>query len=152
MSRTVAATVCATMFTIAMASAAAVAAPQTAPATAAPAAALTPAAAAAFMGDWAVAGESQMGPFVVNVSVKEEAKAVVGEISSEIQAPTKVTDVTKNGDSLVLRYSFDYEGNAIPAVLTLTPKADKLDAYFSFADGAFEMGGVGTKAAPAAAQ
>lgn len=149
MARTLATTVCATVFTLAVASAAPFAA-QSAPAAAA--AALTPAAAAAFMGDWAVAGESQMGPFVVNVSLKEEAKAVVGEISSDIQAPTKVTDVTKTGESLILRYSFDYEGNSIPAVLTLTPKADKLDALFSFADGAFEMGGVGTKAAAPAPQ
>lgn len=125
------------------------------PAAAAPAAAATPAAPGAatpddakpFLGDWSVAGESQMGPFLVNVSVKVAEGKVVAEISSDIQPLTPVNDVTKNGTNLVLRYSFQYEGNDIPAVLTLTPKADKLDAVFSFADGAFEMGGVGTKKA-----
>jgi hypothetical protein len=122
---------------------------QPAQAAAAPAApgAVTAADAKPFLGDWSVAGESPMGPFIVNVSVKVADGKVVGEISSDIQAPTPVNDVTKTGNNLILRYSFSYEGNDIPAVLTLTPKEDKLDAFFSFADGAFEMGGVGTKKA-----
>ena len=123
-----------------------VSAQQAAPAAAAPAA-VAPADAKAFLGDWAVAGESPMGPFLVNVSVKAEGAAVVGEVSSDIQAPTRVTDVTKDQDQLVLRYSFDYEGNAIPAVLTLRPAEGKLNAFFDFADGAFQMEGVGTKKA-----
>jgi hypothetical protein len=121
-----------------------------APAAAAAPAAVTPADAKPFLGDWAIAGESQMGPFVVNLSIKEEAGKVAATISSEIQPPTAVTDITKTANGLLLRYSFDYEGNAIPALLTVAMKADKLDALFSFADGAFEMGGVGTKATPAA--
>lgn len=119
---------------------------QAAPAAAAPTS-LTSADAASFLGDWAVAGESPMGPFLINVSVKTEEARVVGEISSDIQAPTRVTDVTKDRDQLVLRYSFDYEGNSIPAVLTLRPAEDKLNALFDFADGAFQMEGVGTKKA-----
>ena len=121
-----------------------------APAAAASPAAVTPADAKPFLGDWTITGESQMGPFVVNLSVKDEAGKVAATISSEIQPPTAVADITKGSNGLVLRYSFDFDGNSIPAVLTLAMKADKLDALFSFGDGAFEMGGVGTKAAPAA--
>ncbi|MCC7044545.1 MAG: hypothetical protein IT183_11825 [Acidobacteria bacterium] len=113
-------------------------------------AAVTPADAKPFLGDWTIAGESQMGPFVVNLSIKDDAGKVAATISSEIQPPTAVADITKGSNGLVLRYSFDFDGNSIPAVLTVAMKADKLDALFSFADGAFEMGGVGTKAAPAA--
>jgi hypothetical protein len=111
---------------------------------------VTPADAKPFLGNWNIAGESPMGPFAVSLSVAVEEGKVVGTISSEIQAPTAIADITKSGDNLILRYSFDYDGNAVPAVLTLTSKAENIDAYFSFADGAFEMGGVGTKAAPAA--
>jgi hypothetical protein len=99
----------------------------------------------ALLGDWTISGESQMGPFAVWLTMAVAEGKPVATLSSEIQAPTEITDITRSGDSLVLSYFFDYEGNAIPSVLTLTPNADKLDASFSFADGAFEMGGVGQK-------
>ncbi|MFO7303675.1 MAG: hypothetical protein DIU54_014790 [Acidobacteriota bacterium] len=104
----------------------------------------------AILGDWTITGESGMGPFAVWLTMAVEEGKPTGTISSEIQAPTVITDITKRGETLVLAYSFDFEGNAIPAVLTLTPNAEKLDAYFSFADGAFEMAGVGVKTPPAA--
>jgi len=119
------------------------------PAAAAAPAALTAADAQPFLGDWNIVGESQMGPFVVSLSFKVEEGKVGAVISSEIQPATPVTNITKGANGLVLRYSFDFDGNSIPAVLTVAAKADKLDATFSFADGAFEMAGVGTKA-PAA--
>ena len=121
------------------------------PATPAAAAAVSAADAKPFLGDWNVVGESPMGPFTTAVSVKVEAAKVVASVSSEIQPLTAITEISKSGDSLILAYSFTYEGNAIPALLTLTPKADKLDATFDFAGGAFVMAGVGTKAAAPAA-
>ena len=108
-------------------------------------AAASPADAKPFLGDWTIAGESQMGPFAMALSIKVEEGKVVGSLSSEVQAPTVITDIVKSGDSLVMRYAFDYQGNAVPSVVTLTPRADKVDAHFVFADGAFEMGGVGSK-------
>lgn len=125
--------------------------------TSAPALAQTPAPTPAteadvqtLLGDWTISGESQMGPFVVALKMAVAEGKPVATLSSEVQAPTEITDITKSGEDLVLTYWFDYEGNSIPSVLTITPKADKFDAYFSFADGAFEMGGVGEKAAAAA--
>ena len=135
---------------LALATPPAVAFAQTPAAAAAPAA-LTPADAKPYLGDWTINGESQMGPFVIALSIAVDEGKVGAVISSEIQAPTPITDITKAGNGLVLRYSFDFDGNAIPAVLTIATKEDKLDALFSFADGAFEMGGVGTKAAATAA-
>ncbi|ODS59105.1 MAG: hypothetical protein ABS36_02900 [Acidobacteria bacterium SCN 69-37] len=124
-----------------------------APAAAAPAG-ITAADAAPFLGDWSIVGESPMGPFTTALSIKVENGQVGAVLSSDIQPATPIANanIRKTGNNLVLYYSFDYEGNSIPAVLTLTPDADKVNAGFSFADGAFEMGGVGTKtpAAPAA--
>ena len=119
------------------------------PAAPATPAALTPADAAPFLGDWNIVGESQMGPFVMSLSIKVDDGKVGAVISSQIQAATPVAHITKGANGLVLRYSFDYDGNSIPAVLTVATREDKIDASFSFADGAFEMAGVGTKA-PAA--
>jgi uncharacterized lipoprotein YbaY len=123
-----------------------------------PAAPAAPAAATAadtkpFLGDWTISGESPMGPFSTALSIKAEGDKTSAVISSEIQPPTTITgeNIQKSGNNLVLYYSFDFDGNSIPAVLTLALKEDKLDAFFSFADGAFEMGGVGTKTPAAAA-
>lgn len=97
------------------------------------------------LGDWTIKGESPMGPFNVWLTMAMEEGKPLGTISSDVQAPTAITDITKQDDHFVLYYSFDYEGNAIPAVLTLTPKAEALDAHFNFAEGAFEMAGVGER-------
>jgi hypothetical protein len=121
------------------------------PATPAATAAVSAADAKPFLGDWNVVGESPMGPFTTAVSVKVEADKVVASVSSDMQPLTAITEISKSGESLILAYSFSFEGNAIPALLTLTPKADKLDASFDFAAGAFVMTGVGTKAAAPAA-
>jgi hypothetical protein len=123
------------------------------PAAASPApapAAVTPDDAKPFLGNWTIAGESQMGPFTMMLAVAVDEGKVGAVVSSDMQPATPVSDITKRNDSLVMYYSFDYEGQAIPVVLTVTPKDDKINASFSFADGAFEMGGVGSKT-PAAA-
>jgi len=122
-----------------------------APATVAAAASVSAADAKPFLGDWNVVGESPMGPFTTSLSVKVEAAKVVANVSSAMQPLTAITEIAKSGESLMLAYSFTYEGNAIPALLTLTPKADKLDATFDFAGGAFVMTGIGTRAAAPAA-
>ncbi len=121
----------------------------TAPAAAAPAAgALTPADAATFMGDWTLAMESPMGPSAIALSVKEEAGKVVGEISSDMQPKTPITDVSKIAGNLVMGYTFMYEGNPVPVSVTLAPAADgKVNATLDFGGGAFLMTGTATKAA-----
>jgi hypothetical protein len=121
-------------------------APVVAASAAAPAA-VTPADAAPFMGDWTLTMESPMGPSAMAMAIKNDAGKVVASLSSEMMPLTNISNITKTGSSLLLSYSFDYEGNAVPVVVTLTPKADKLDAHLSFAAGAFEMSGTGAKAA-----
>ena len=61
--------------------------------------------------------------------------------------PTQaIADVTKADQSLVLAYSFDYQGNAVHAVVSLTPAADgKMSAQIDFAGGAYVMSGTATK-------
>jgi hypothetical protein len=122
---------------------------QSAPQQAPVAPTVTPADAKPFVGNWSITGESPMGPFAMALLVAVEQGAVVATISSDMQQPTRITNITRTGDRLVLTYSFDYEGNSIPAILTLVPKGEALDAAFSFADGAFEMGGVAKRAGAA---
>jgi hypothetical protein len=107
--------------------------------------AATPENAAAFIGDWTLSAEGANGPATFALAVKNDGGKVAGEISSEMQAKTPITDVWKGANSLILKYNFDYQGMAVPVVITLTPSGDKVDAQFDFADGAYQMAGTAKK-------
>jgi hypothetical protein len=120
------------------------------PAPAAPAAPAEPSAlraadAKALLGDWTIAAEGPQGPAAIALTLKADGDKTVGEISSDAMPATTITDITKAGDSVFLRYSFDYQGNAVPTVLTLTPSGETLTASFDFADGAYTMTGTASR-------
>jgi hypothetical protein len=106
----------------------------------------TAADAAPFVGDWTLNLQGPNGPAVFDLTVKVEADKVLGEIKSEQMAPTPITDITKTDKGLVLKYSFDYQGNQVSAVATLAPAADgKVNAQIDFADGAYVVTGAAVK-------
>ena len=106
----------------------------------------TAADAAPFVGEWTLNLEGPNGPAVFDLVIKTEADKVVGEIKSEQMAPTPITDITKSDKGLVLKYSFDYQGNQVGAVATLTPGTDgKTGAQIDFADGAYVATGTALK-------
>jgi hypothetical protein len=107
----------------------------------------TPESAAAFVGDWTLALEGPNGPGTFTLTVKVTEGKVTGEISSETQARQAITDITKSDTSLLLRYSFDYQGTPVAALVTLKPEGDKIGASIDFADGAYVMTGTATKKA-----
>ena len=59
--------------------------------------------------------------------------------------PQKVTDVSKAGNDLVLRFQGDYQGQAFAAKIALTPVEDRLGVHSDVMDGQFMMTRVGTK-------
>lgn len=99
------------------------------------------------MGDWTISADSQMGPMVMNLSIKTEAGKLQGEISSEQMPKSTISDILRSGPSLILSYTFDYQGNGVPVALTLTPNGDKVNVNMDFASGAFTLAGTATKAA-----
>ena len=102
--------------------------------------------AARFLGDWILAMQGPNGPATFNLSVTVEKEKTVGEISSEMMPKQAITDVAVDKESLVLSYSFDYQGNAVDAAVTLTLGTDgKMAAQISFAGGAYVMTGSATK-------
>lgn len=108
----------------------------------------TAADAAPFMGEWTLNLEGPNGPAVFDLTLKAEADKVVGEMKNEQMAPTPITDVAKTDKGLVLKYSFDYQGNQVSAVATLTPGTDgKTNAQIDFADGAYVVTGTAVKKA-----
>jgi hypothetical protein len=108
---------------------------------------LAPADAGAFMGSWTLSLDSPQGAFEQNVVVKDEGGKVVAEMSSQMAPEVqKVTDVTKKGNDLVLKFAGNFQGNPFDAEITLVPTAaDKVTVTFDINGGQFTMNGTGTK-------
>ena len=106
----------------------------------------TPADAAPFVGDWTLTMQGPNGPGAFDLSVKVEKEKVLAEISSEMLPKQPITSITMAAKTLVLGYSFQWEGNPVEAVVSLTPAADdKTTAQIDFAGGAYVMTGTAAK-------
>ena len=107
---------------------------------------VTAADAAPFLGDWTLTLQGPNGPGVFDLTVKVEKEKVVGEISNAQMPAQAITDIAKVDKSLVLSYSFQWEGNPVGAVVSLIPAAeDKVNAQIDFAGGAYVMSGSAAK-------
>jgi hypothetical protein len=111
------------------------------------AAQLTVADAGAFMGTWSLNLESPQGAFEQTMVLKDEGGKAVAEISSQMAPDVqKVTDVSKKGDDLVLKFAGNFQGTAFDAEITLVPDGtDKVKVTFDVNGGQFTMSGTGTK-------
>jgi hypothetical protein len=107
---------------------------------------ITPADAAPFVGNWTLTLDGPNGPATFELSVKVEQDKVAGEIKSAELPAQAITDITKADKSLILRYSFDYQGNQVPTVVSLVPAEEgKTKAQIDFAGGAYVMSGTAAK-------
>ena len=111
------------------------------------AAQLAPADAGKFMGSWSLMLDSPQGSFEQTMVLKDEGGKVIAEISSEMAPEVqKVTDVSKKGDDLVLKFAGNFQGNAFDAAITLVPDgAGKCKVTFDINGGQFTMSGTGAK-------
>jgi hypothetical protein len=109
--------------------------------------ALASAEATAFLGSWTLTVESPQGPFEQSLELKDVGGKVAGQLTSALSPePTAITDIAKDGEDLVLKFSGDFQGNAFTAKLTLTPQGtDKAKVTFDILDGQFVMDGTGVK-------
>jgi hypothetical protein len=118
-----------------------------APMIAAAQSALATADAAPFIGTWTLSFESPQGAFEQTLDIKDNA-GKVGAVLTNAMAPepTQITDISKQGGDLVLRFDGDFQGQAFTAAITMTPDGDnKVKASFNVMDGMFVMDGSGTK-------
>lgn len=98
----------------------------------------------AFLGSWSVAINAEGQTFVMDVAIEDEQGSVAAEVASEL-GTSRVERVSRSGENLVLRYSFNYQGQAVPVTMTLAPAADGLNANVDFADGMYVTTGKGTR-------
>lgn len=111
------------------------------------AAQLASADAGAFMGSWALMLDGPQGSFEQSVVLKDEGGKVVAEISNQMQPEVqKITDVSKKGSDLVLKFEGNFQGNPFSAEITMVPEgSDKCKVTFDINSGMFTMSGTGTK-------
>lgn len=101
-----------------------------------------------FMGSWVLAMTSDMGSFAMNLEMTDMGGKVAASIGApEMGAPMDVTDITKDGESLVLSFEGNAQGQSFQAVVTLEPAGEELSVWFDINQGAFAMSGTGTKSA-----
>src|SRR5262249_40352056 len=103
--------------------------------------------AGAFLGTWTLTVESPQGPFDQTVELKDSGGKVSAQLTSALSpTPTDITDISKDGQDLVLKFQGDFQGNAFSAKLTLAPQGtDKAKVTFDVMEGQFVMDGTGTK-------
>jgi hypothetical protein len=108
---------------------------------------LTATDAGAFMGTWVLTLDSPQGPFEQNLVLKEDGGKVIAEITNQMQPDVqKVTDISKTGADLVMKFAGNFQGNPFDAAITMTPDGtDKAKVTFDVNGGQFTMSGTGTK-------
>ncbi len=107
---------------------------------------LSTADAGAFMGTWTMSMDSPQGPFEQELELKDKDGKVVGELTNAVMPTQVITDITKTGADLVMKYEGNYQGNSFAATLTLTPEgASKAKVVFDVNGGMFTMSGTAAK-------
>ena len=99
-----------------------------------------------FAGEWTLTLDTPQGPFDQSLSFKDEGGKAVAEMHNDMAGTQKVTDITKDGGNLVLKFAGNFQGNPFDAAVTLTPDGtDKIKVTFDVNSGQFTMSGTGTK-------
>lgn len=103
--------------------------------------------AAAFMGAWELGLDTPQGPMTMNLTLTDAAGKVDAAISAPPVMPDaqKITEVSKDGANLLLKYTLEVQGMTIPAKILLMPIGDKWKASFDFMDGQFTVDGTAVK-------
>jgi hypothetical protein len=100
----------------------------------------------AFVGAWVLSVDTPQGALGMNVTLKDQNGKLTGEITSDMSPdPQAITEISAEGETLVLKYNFAIQGQAIPMKITIAPDGEKWKAAFDFAGGQFMVDGAATK-------
>jgi hypothetical protein len=117
-----------------------------APEQAAAAPSIAPGDLAPFVGDWTLTLSGPNGPASMDLSVKTEKDKPAADLTSEAMPKQTISDFSMAAKTLVMGYSFTWEGNPVSAVISMTPAADgPMKAQIDFAGGAYVMTGTAAK-------
>ena len=105
--------------------------------------------ASAFMGTWVITMETPRGTNEQNVTISDQGGKVTARLepgqTQLLVGPIDITDIAKDGDSLVLSFERSFQGNSIDIVMTLSLDGDMINATQDIGGGQFSMSGTGKK-------
>ena len=103
--------------------------------------------ASAFMGTWVIAMENPRGGGTRDqtVVVRDEGGKAAARIEGGRGGALDITDIAKDGDSLVLSFERSGRGQVFPIVLTLTLDGEMINASQDIGGGRFTVSGSGKK-------
>lgn len=82
----------------------------------------------------------------MNFALTEKEGKLAGELTSDLMPAQEVSDISKSGEDLVLKYAGNFQGNSFDAKITMTPSGDNtVNLLFDVNGGQFQMSGTGTK-------
>ena len=100
----------------------------------------------AFVGEWVLTIEGRRGPQERPLTIKDTAGKLSAELGGGRGGPVTITDVTVKGSEATLKWSQDFQGNAVPIVMTLTLGKDgTLTVKQDMGGGQFSSSGTGKK-------
>jgi len=99
-----------------------------------------------FLGDWVIDMDTDMGPMTLNMKISDMAGKVGASVGSpDLGGMMDVTDITRSGDQLVLKYNIDAQGQMVDVLMSLVPDGDNLATSISAAGGQFMVDAVATR-------
>ena len=100
----------------------------------------------AFVGEWVLTIEGRRGPQERPLTIKDTAGKLSAELGGGRGGPVTITDVTVKGSEATLKWSQDFQGNAVPIEMTLTLGKDgTLTVKQDMGGGQFSSSGTGKK-------
>ena len=117
------------------------------PAAAGQASMLNTSEASAFMGVWVISFESPRGgTFEQTLTIRDESGKVAARVEGGRGGANDITDITKDGDDLVLTFERTGRGGTpSETVMTLTLDGAMINAALSVGGGQFTLNGTGKK-------
>lgn len=101
----------------------------------------------AFLGSWVISMQTDFGPMVINMSIEDRSGKVAASVGSpEMGGTLEVTDITREGESLLLKYDIDAQGQLIDVSMSLAPEGESLNTVIEAAGGQFMTTAVATRA------
>ena len=103
--------------------------------------------ASAFMGTWVIAMESPRGGGTRDqtVVIRDEGGKAAARIEGGRGGALDITDIAKDGDSLILSFERSGRGRTFPVVLALTLDGEMINASQDIGSGRFTVSGSGKK-------
>jgi hypothetical protein len=99
----------------------------------------------AFIGDWNLPMDSEFGSFELLLEIHDQDGRVAANIGAPDFGMQSVSDITKSGETLILNYDTDAQGQLISVTVTLEHDGENILFQLDAAEGAFSVGGTGTR-------